>query len=122
LQYVNECQENYTSVIAQWDINAELQAQQMTKAMSELTASIDNNLDPPTVLHCIKEYLLQVDHQFLLHPAGEGAMRTNRGTVRRRENQLLLETVSLPTLRSTLMIRGEQDMDSPTKTLMSPTR
>ena len=87
------------------------------------TALIDGNmaLDPPTVLQCVKEHLTQSrppSSSFTLSlliekgvQAGEGTMSTNRGALRRRENQLLLETVSLPTLRWTLMMRGERDMD-----------
>ena len=39
---------------------------------------------------------------------GDGASCYNRNAARRRHNQLLMETVNLPTLRHNLMTRGEQ--------------
>ena len=39
---------------------------------------------------------------------GDGASCYNSNTARRRHNQLLVEIVSLPTLRHSLMTRGEQ--------------
>ena len=84
------------------------------------TAAIDNDLilDPPTVLQCVKENLLQNIPQSSSHTVsllkeknvqpGDGAKCTLRGATRRRHNQLLTETISLHTLRWTLMERGER--------------
>ena len=44
---------------------------------------------------------------------GDGASCYNRNAARRRHNQLLMETVSLPTLRHNLMTRGEQTWGFP---------
>ena len=46
--------------------------------------------------------------------AGEGRHCELRGVARRQHNQLLMETVSLKTLRSTLKARGEQMWVCPT--------
>ena len=83
-------------------------------------AAIDNNLtlDPPTVIQCVAEqlaenrppsssYTLSLLKDKGVGP-GDGASCNNRGAARRRHNQLLMETVSLPTLRHNLMTRGEQ--------------
>ena len=45
--------------------------------------------------------------------AGEGRHCELRGVARRQHNQLLMETVSLKTLRSTLKARGEQMWECP---------
>ena len=44
---------------------------------------------------------------------GEAANCNNRGITRRRQNQLLRETVSLQTLKYTLMLKEEQAWDCP---------
>ena len=44
---------------------------------------------------------------------GDGASGNNRGAARRRHNQMLMETVNLPTLRHSLMTRGEQAWGCP---------
>ena len=44
---------------------------------------------------------------------GDEASCYNRNAARRRQNQLLRETVSLPTLRHNLMTRGEQTWGFP---------
>ena len=49
---------------------------------------------------------------------GDRASCYNRNAARRRHNQLLMETVSLPTLRHNLMTRGEQTWP-PAVTLMT---
>ena len=46
--------------------------------------------------------------------AGEGRSCSLHGVARRHHNQLLMETVSLSTLRSTLRSRGEQTWSCPT--------
>ena len=83
-------------------------------------AVIDNKLtlDPPTVLQCVKEQLTSGRPQSTSYTlsllkekgvqAGDGATSTSRGAMRRRQNQLLFETISLPTLRWTLSARGER--------------
>ena len=84
------------------------------------TAAIDNDLilDPPTVLQCVKEnllhnrppsssYTVSLLKEKNIQP-GDGANCTLRGATRRRHNQLLTETISLHTLRWTLMERGER--------------
>ena len=89
------------------------------------TAPIDNNyvLDPTTVLQTIKEHLIQQRPPSSSHSvailkdknvqAGEGASNDSRGASRRRQNQLLLETISLHTLRWTLLMREEQMWECP---------
>ena len=80
-------------------------------------------LDPPTVLPCVEENLLQnipprslytVSHlkEKNVQP-GEGANCTLRGATRRRHNELLTETISLHTLRWTLMDRSERLCEGP---------
>ena len=83
-------------------------------------AVIDNNLtlDPPTVLQCITQQLITArpsSSSYTLSllkdkgvQLGEGATCTHRGATRRRQNQLLMETVSLQTLRYSLKSREEQ--------------
>ena len=44
---------------------------------------------------------------------GDGASFNNRNAAGRRHNQLLMETVSLPSLRHSLMTRGEQAWGCP---------
>ena len=90
------------------------------------TAAIDNNftLDPPTVIAHVKEHLCSNREssssytlQRLLEKlvkAGEGRSCSLRRVARRHNNQLLMETVSLSTLRSTLRSRGEQTWSCPT--------
>ena len=89
------------------------------------TAALDDNytLDPPTVIQLVKEHLLQKRPPSSSHTvailkskkvqAGEGASCNSRGALRRRQNQLLLETVSLPTLRWSLLMREEQTWACP---------
>ena len=84
------------------------------------SATIDNNLtlDPSTVLQCVQEHLAlsrPQDSSYTLTLlkekgvlAGEGANDTSRGATRRRQNQLLFETISLPTLRWSLQSRSER--------------
>ena len=90
------------------------------------TAAVDNNitLDPPTVMAHVREHLcsnrepsssytLQRLHEKGVK-AGEGRSCSLHGVARRHHNQLLMETVSLSTLRSTLRSRGEQTSSCPT--------
>ena len=84
------------------------------------TAEINNELtlDPPAVMAHVREHLAahrppsnSYTLQRLLErnvKAGEGRRSDLRGTARRQHNQLLLETISQTTLRSTLRARGEQ--------------
>ena len=90
------------------------------------TAAVNNHftLEPPTVMTHVKEHLcsnrepsssytLQSLHEKDVK-AGEGRSCSLRGVARRHHNQLLMETVSLSTLRSTLRSRGEQTWSCPT--------
>ena len=89
-------------------------------------AIIDDNLtlDPPTVIDQVKEGLISKrpdSTSFTLSlllekyvKAGEGRRCDLRGAARRQHNQLLMETISLSTLRSTLKTRGEQIWNCPT--------
>ena len=89
-------------------------------------AVIDGNLtlDPPTVIDQVKEGLISKrpdSTSFTLSlllekyvKAGEGRRCDLRGAARRQHNQLLMETISLSTLRSTLKTRGEQIWNCPT--------
>ena len=89
------------------------------------TAPIDDDyiLDPPTVLQIVKEHLVQKRPPSSSYTVdilkdkgiqvGEGASSTNRGALRRRQNQLLLETISLHTLRWSLLTREEQMWECP---------
>ena len=52
--------------------------------------------------------------------AGDGASCYNRNAVRRRHNQVLMETVSLPTLKHNLMTRGEQAWGFPVPACSDP--
>ena len=74
--------------------------------------------DPPIVLAAVKDDLrsrrpesashtLQLRHKKKVS-AGAGRHCDLRGSARRQQNQLLVETVSLSTLWSTLKTRGEQ--------------
>ena len=84
------------------------------------TAEINNEctLDPPAVIAHVKEHLaaqrppsssntlkLLLDKDV---KAGDGRRSDLRGTARRQHNQLLMETISMTTLRSTLRARGER--------------
>ena len=89
------------------------------------TAPIDDDyiLDPPTVLQIVKEHLVQKRPPSSSYTVdilkdkgiqvGEGASSTSRGALRRRQNQLLLETISLHTLRWSLLTREEQMWECP---------
>ena len=84
------------------------------------SAAIDNDLvlDPPTVLQCVKENLLQNRPPSSSYTVtrlkekdvqpGEGANCTHRDATRRRHNQLLTETISMHTLRWILFERSER--------------
>ena len=88
-------------------------------------AIIDNNLtiDPPTVIQCVSDQLIANRPQSSSYTLsllkdkrvkpGDGATSNSRGVARRRHNQLLMETVSLQTLRYTLMTREEQAWGCP---------
>ena len=90
------------------------------------TAAVDNNftLDPPTVMAHVREHLCsnrEPSSSYTLQrlnekgvKAGEGRSCSLHGVARRHHNQLLMETVSLSTLRSTLRSRGEQTWSCPT--------
>ena len=80
-------------------------------------------LDSPFVLATVKKdlfskrpestsYTLQLLQEKNVK-AGEGRHCELRGVARRQHNQLLMETVSLKTLRSTLKARGEQMWECP---------
>ena len=83
-------------------------------------AVIDNNLviDPPTVIQCVSDQLIASRPQSTSYTLsrlkekgvqrGDGATCNRRGGARCRLNQLLMETISLHTLRATLMTRDEQ--------------
>ena len=89
------------------------------------TAAIDNNLtiDPPSVIECVTDQLMASRPQSSSYTLsllkdkgvqpGEAANCNNRGITRRRQNQLLMETVSLQTLKYSLMLREEQAWDCP---------
>ena len=89
------------------------------------TAAIDNNftIDPPTVIECVTEQLMASRPESSSYTlsllkdkgvqSGEAANCNNRGITRRRQNQLLMETVSLQTLKYSLMLREEQAWDCP---------
>ena len=83
-------------------------------------AVIDNNItiDPPTVVQCVTDQLIASRPQSSSYTLsrlkekgvqpGDGATCNRRGVARRRQNQLLMETLSLQTLRASLMTRDEQ--------------
>ena len=77
-----------------------------------------SRFDTPIVLGAVKDdlrsrrpesasYTLQLLQEKKVK-AGAGRHCDLRGVARRQQNQLLVETVSLSTLRSTLKTRGEQ--------------
>ena len=80
-------------------------------------------LDSPLVLASVKSELLSKRPESTSYTlqllkeknikAGEGRHCELRGVARRQHNQLLMETVSLKTLRSTLKARGEQMWECP---------
>ena len=88
-------------------------------------ALIDNNitLDGPTVLQIVAEKLKEQRPQSSSHTlsilkekgiqAGAGATSDMRGASRRYHNQMLTETISIPTLRHLLMTRAEQAWECP---------
>ena len=88
-------------------------------------AVIDNNLviDPPTVIQCVTDQLIasrpQSTSYTLSRLEGKGVQRRDgancnrRGVARRRQNQLLMETISLHTLSVTLMTRDERTWACP---------
>ena len=88
-------------------------------------AVIDNNLtiDPATVIQCVSDQLIASRPQSASYTlsrlkekgvrSGDGATCNSRGVARRRQNQLLMETLSLQTLRHTLMTRDEQAWGCP---------
>ena len=88
-------------------------------------AVIDNNLtiDPATVIQCVSDQLIASRHKSASYTlsrlkenrvrSGDGATCNSRGVARRRQNQLLMETLSLQTLRHTLMTRDEQAWGCP---------
>ena len=84
------------------------------------TEVLDNNLtlDAPTVIQIVTEkllekrppsssYTLELLKQKGICP-GDGARNDSRGSSRRIQNQLLMDTVSIQTLRTTLAARSEQ--------------
>ena len=89
------------------------------------TATIDNYLtiDPPTVLQCVTEQLAASRPESSSYTlsllkdkgvqTGEAGNCNNRGITRHRQNQLLMETASLQTLKYNLMLREEQAWDCP---------
>ena len=90
------------------------------------TAVIDNNitLDAATVIQVVSEqlkasrpnstsYTLSLLKEKGVQP-GEGAKNNHRGTSRRQQNQILMETMSLHTLRSSLAMRAERVWVCPT--------
>lgn len=88
-------------------------------------AIIDNNitLDGPTVLQIVAEKLTEKRPQSSSHTlsilkekgiqAGAGAISDLRGASRRYHNQMLTETMSIPTLRHLLTTRAEQAWECP---------
>ena len=83
-------------------------------------AVLDNNLslDAPTVIQIVTEQLIKNRPKSSSHTLdrlkekgicpGDGAKSDNRGFLRRINNQLLMDTVSLQTLRASLKMRSEQ--------------
>ena len=83
-------------------------------------AVVDNNLtlDAPTVIQIVTEQLIKNRPNSSSHTLdrlkekgicpGDGAKSDNRGSLRRINNQLLMDTVSLQTLRASLKTRSEQ--------------
>ena len=98
-------------------------------------AVIDNNLtiDPATVIQCVNDQLTDTASRPQWAPytlsclkekgvrSGDGATCNNKGVTRRRQNKLLMETLSLQTLRHTLMMREEQTWGCPAPLADTPT-
>ena len=88
-------------------------------------AAIDRNLtlDPPAVIQCVSDQLIASRPQSSSYTLsllkekgvkpGEGATCNSRCVTRRHQNQLLMETVSLQTLKYSLMTRDEQAWGCP---------
>ena len=79
-------------------------------------------LDAPTVLSTVRDHLVSsIEEESFTKDVvigkgvkyGEGRKSDLRGPARRYSNQLLMETVSMPTLRWTLLRRGEEIWSSP---------
>ena len=79
-------------------------------------------LDPPTVLSTVRDHLAssREDESFTKEMLvekgvkfGEGRKSDLRGPARRLSNQLMMETVSMPTLRWTLLRREEELWSNP---------
>ena len=79
-------------------------------------------LDPPTVTALVREHLVNKREEesftrsILMEKGiqpGEGRRCELRGPTRRCYNQFLMETISLPTLRWTLLRRGEEIWSNP---------
>ena len=82
----------------------------------------DFTLDPPTILSTVRDYLASAieEDSFTKNIVmekgvkyGEGRKSELRGPDRRFSNQLMMETVSMPTLRWTLLKRGEEVWSDP---------
>ena len=90
----------------------------------EAVIDINITIDPPTVVHCITDQLIASRPQSSSYTLsrlkdkgvqpGDGATCNRRGVARSRQNQLLMETISLQTLRATLITREEQAWACPT--------
>ena len=79
-------------------------------------------LDSPTILSTVRDYLASAreEDSFTKNivmekgvKSGEGRKSELRGPARRFSNQLMMETVSMPTLRWTLLKRGEEVWSDP---------
>ena len=79
-------------------------------------------LDAPTVLSTVRDHLVSsIEEESFTKDVvigkgvkyGEGRKSDLRGPARRYSNQLLMETVSMPTVRWTLLRRGEEIWSSP---------
>ena len=79
-------------------------------------------LDPPTVLSTVRDHLASsreeesFTKEMLVEKGvkfGEGRKSDLRGPARRLSNQLMMETVSMPTLRWTLLRREEELWSNP---------
>ena len=79
--------------------------------------------DSPLVLSTVRDYLQSTRPETSSHTmkilleknikAGDGCQNMLRGVARRQHNQLLVETISMATLRSSLKMRGEQIWNCP---------
>ena len=79
--------------------------------------------DSPLVLSTVRDYLQSTRPETSSHTmkilqeknikAGAGCQNMLRGVARRQHNQLLVETISMATLRSSLKMRGEQIWNCP---------